>query len=88
MTSMRCPRCRDLLVHRMEPSPEMSRCRRETCGATFDTAGNPTVDTGPWPSRAELDDLNGLGGSLTGLDPKTGSPASWTWQSGTAHMVG
>lgn len=86
--NMHCATCRHLLVHRHEPLPRASRCTNAGCERTFDQSG-AEIDAsgGPWPTQAEMDNLEGLQGSLTKLDQHGVVVASWSYQRGTMVTV-
>ena len=78
--TMFCPKCRAMLLHRQSPEPKASRCTNESCGTVFDTSGaEAEADDGPWPEPEEMENLEGINGSIG-----DGNGGSWTYRRGTS----
>ena len=86
--TMSCPRCKSMLLHRVDPAPVADRCTSAACSRVYDPTGADSADDpGPWPTQQEMDDLQGLQGSFVALDEHGSAVASWTYRRGSSARL-
>lgn len=86
--TLSCPRCKSMLLHRVNPAPVADRCTSAACSRVYDPTGADSPDDpGPWPTQQEMDDLQGLQGSFVALDEHGSAVASWTYRRGSSATL-